>query len=141
MGRPAVITFTVPGIPQPKGSKKIVGKSKTTGRPIMINDAAGLKAWAKAVETSAMVERVRNGGTLLGPVRVRVVFHMPRPDRPAFDVPAVKPDIDKLLRAVFDGITKGRLWEDDARVVWCLAEKVYGDPGVTVTLQKAIPGS
>lgn len=60
-----------------------------------------------------------------GYLEARIIFWMmppPKsdPDRPH---PNVAPDIDKLLRSTFDGITRGRLWKDDARVVAVGAEK------------------
>ena len=44
--------------------------------------------------------------------------------------PDRKPDIDKNLRAVCDSLTDAGVWEDDARVVHCVASKVFaGSPG------------
>jgi crossover junction endodeoxyribonuclease RusA len=75
-------------------------------------------------------------------VVVQVVFAFPRPvghlglgrnagkPKPsAPDYPAVKPDIDKLERAVLDGLTAGGAWTDDAQVVSCLTVKDYADAG------------
>ena len=48
---------------------------------------------------------------------------------------AVKPDIDKLTRAVFDSLTSGGIIEDDARCHRLEATKEYGDnPGVHIHL-------
>ena len=53
-----------------------------------------------------------------GFLEARIDFYMPPiasdPDRP---YPNTAPDIDKLVRSTFDGISRGRLWKDDARVV------------------------
>lgn len=38
---------------------------------------------------------------------------------------AEKPDLDKLERAVFDGITKGGAWRDDKQVARNVTEKRY----------------
>jgi Holliday junction resolvase RusA-like endonuclease len=50
--------------------------------------------------------------------------------------PAVKPDLDKLARAVLDGITAGGAIHDDAQVCHLTVEKVYADdhlvPGATI---------
>jgi Holliday junction resolvase RusA-like endonuclease len=41
----------------------------------------------------------------------------------------VKPDIDKLTRAILDGLTDGGLLADDARVVELHITKRYPTPG------------
>ena len=33
--------------------------------------------------------------------------------------PATMPDIDKLMRAILDGLTDAQVWLDDGQVVWC----------------------
>lgn len=51
--------------------------------------------------------------------------------------PITKPDIDKLLRAVCDGITDAGVWKDDAQVIRVVMEEVYGRaPGVHVTVRE-----
>ena len=35
------------------------------------------------------------------------------------------PDLDKLLRSTCDGITRGRIWKDDARCVTITAMKQH----------------
>jgi Holliday junction resolvase RusA-like endonuclease len=45
-----------------------------------------------------------------------------------------KPDLDKLLRAIGDGLT-GVVWRDDSQVISISATKHYGlDPRVEVTI-------
>jgi Holliday junction resolvase RusA-like endonuclease len=44
-------------------------------------------------------------------------------------VPAVKPDIDKLCRAILDGLQDGGLLAEDSRVVTLTATKRYPNPG------------
>ncbi len=40
-----------------------------------------------------------------------------------------RPDLSKLVRSTEDALSDAGAWEDDARVVECLARKVYaGDP-------------
>lgn len=61
-------------------------------------------------------------------VRITVEFHLARPKsakKRAY--PTVKPDADKLVRGVLDGLT-GVCFEDDAQVVRIEATKVYGMP-------------
>ena len=46
--------------------------------------------------------------------------------------PTSKPDIDNVVKAVFDGLN-GVLWRDDVLVVECCVQKLYGPtPGVLV---------
>lgn len=77
-----------------------------------------------------------------GHLELSVVFWMmppPKadPDRP---FPNVAPDLDKLIRSTCDGITRGKLWKDDARVVRIVAEKEHAtsveQTGVDFTVRK-----
>lgn len=50
-------------------------------------------------------------------------------------LPGTKPDMDNIIKAVFDGLN-GVVWRDDALVVVCTALKHYSDtPGVTVVVR------
>ena len=78
--------------------------------------AAGIEAMAGALPLDSAVE-------------VSITFLFVRPPsvsekkRP---LPSVMPDIDKLARAVLDGLTAGGVVTDDARVVDLHARKRYG---------------
>jgi Holliday junction resolvase RusA-like endonuclease len=80
---------------------------------------------------------------LAGAVACEITFRMPRPQghygtgrnagqvrKGAPDFPASKPDLDKLCRAVLDGLTDGGAWKDDGQVVMLLAGKIYPEPGM-----------
>jgi crossover junction endodeoxyribonuclease RusA len=85
-----------------------------------------------------------------GAVGVIVTFFMPRPKshygsgRNALNLkpsapfyPAVMPDIDKLLRAVLDGLTDAQVWHDDGQVVLVHASKRYeveAGPGAEIVV-------
>ena len=120
------VKFEVYGEPIPQGSHR----SPRAG--VVINDNPRLKAWRQAIAAACPSERLQ------GPVVVTAVFRLPRPKSAKRQWPAVKPDVDKLLRALFDGITASGLWEDDSRVVSVVAEKRYvlryQQPGVSVTV-------
>lgn len=131
------VTFTVRGTPVPQGSAKpfIAG-----GRARLATRSAPLMAWRTAIATAASTA-MGDEPVIDGPVNVRATFHLPRPASAPKRVtlPATRPDLDKLLRALLDGIT-GVVVGDDSRVVRVIAEKVYGlAPGVTVTVWEAIP--
>jgi len=62
------------------------------------------------------------------PVEMICTFYFERPESAKKRLfPSVRPDIDKLLRAVFDSC-KGILYEDDAQIVSTHARKEYGTP-------------
>lgn len=117
------VQFEVYGEPIPQGSHR----SPRAG--VVINDNPRLKAWRAAIVKACPRERIE------GPVSVHAVFRFQRPKSSKREWPAVKPDLDKLVRALFDGITASGLWEDDSRVVRVSAEKKYGEPGVSVTVE------
>lgn len=134
----SVISFTVLGRPQPAGSKRAFVNPKT-GRAIITDDAKKSRPWKQEVKHTALVA-YPHGQLLDGPLVVEITFvlarpaaHMGtgrnagqvRPSAPAY--PIVRPDVDKLSRAVLDALT-GTLWRDDAQVVRKTVEKVYGAP-------------
>ncbi len=74
-------------------------------------------------------------------VSVDITFYMPIPKsrknklKPG-DPHVVKPDIDNLIKGVFDAIN-GKVWKDDNQVMRVNAKKVYSDtPGI---LMEVIP--
>ena len=108
----------------------------------MVEVSKAVGPWREAVRA----ETQRMGcEPLAGPVAVRVDFYMPRPKghwrtgrnadllrESAPRLPDGRPDVDKLSRAVLDGLTEGGAWKDDGQVVHLDAMKLYapkGDPG------------
>jgi len=132
------ITFTIEGVPVPQGSKTafVVGKRAV----VTDQNAKTLKPWralvrSRASEVSAVWPQ------FTGALAVTADFYMPRPASVKRSRPSVKPDLDKLVRALFDGITDSGLWADDALVVDAHVREFYADgvkPGVDVTV-RAIP--
>lgn len=125
-----MIQFFVPGTPAPQGSKRHVGGGR------MIEASPRLKVWRELVAWRAALACQT---PTQGPVRMRLEFVMPRPKRLGmrFEPHTVRPDTDKLARAVLDGVT-GSLIRDDAQVIDLRAIKRYAlpgeDPGVWITL-------
>jgi len=128
--------FTVNGVPQPAGSKRGFVNPKT-GR-VMITDAAKNSRPWKAMVTTAARDAMDGQEVYTGPLRLFVEFYFTHPKahygtgrnaeklKPsAPEWPAVKPDIDKLSRAIMDACT-GVVWRDDAQVVQKVVEKRYG---------------
>ena len=120
-----IISFTVYGKSEPQGSTRAFIRG---GRPITTSDNKGLKAWREDVANVAQ-QHIPPDGLLDGAVvlRVRFVFFRPKSvsakKRPHH---TVKPDLDKLIRAIGDAL-KGKIYTEDARVVKIEALKVYGD--------------
>ena len=124
------LTFTVWGVAQPKGSAKaFVPKGWT--RAVVVSDNPKNKGWQQLVAEAAGRARDAAGGALLeGPVRLRVAFYLPRPTSLPKRVTAhtKKPDLDKLVRSVKDGLTRVA-WHDDAQVTQVKAIKAYAPAG------------
>lgn len=140
------LSVWVPGRPAPQGSKRI-------GEHGQMREASPyLPAWRQAVKravyerfrelgiTPADVQAMRRNGTALfgGPVGITMSFALD-PDR---RVDAM-PDLDKLQRAVWDELTKARVWEDDGRVISVSASKNMANPdtgtGVFLRVWQVIP--
>lgn len=125
------VEMYVPGIPEPKGSKHL----RRFGAKVWMMDGASGKAhrkleeWAFRVKSHA--ERSAKANAIEaptdGPVGADVTFYMPRPAAAKKRIHcAVKPDLDKLFRGVFDSL-KGILISDDSRIVQLSGRKVYAD--------------
>jgi crossover junction endodeoxyribonuclease RusA len=116
------LSFQVFGDPVAQGSKRAF---VVKNRAVVVDDnKAPLKSWRTAVTDVARAEL--NGATPeLGPVRITLMFFLRRPQRPKADVPITKPDIDKLARAVLDGMTDAGVIRDDAQVTTLTARKRY----------------
>lgn len=135
-----VTEFVVEGVPVPQGSKNARIIQPRGGGPLRAmlfdDNAKVLKPWRKHV--TATTRAAYAGPRLEGAVVVDVEFRFVRPPsvKPLDRAwPTVKPDVDKLQRALFDGISDAGLWRDDAQVIKVLAEKAYAEaPGVRVRI-------
>ena len=114
-----MISFFVEGEPAPQGSKNGFVKN---GRVVMVESSKKVKPWREAVATQT-AQHV--ACTIMNPVEIALVFHLPRPKSVIRDWPSVKPDLDKLIRSTFDGLTTGGLYTDDALVIAVSASKQY----------------
>lgn len=129
------LQFSVPGEPKPQGSKR--GFVTKHGKVALVEQAGKpLKEWRNTIATFATRARIEHGWEAYtqGPIGVSLVFAMRKPIRPRFPTPAFRPDIDKLTRAVLDGLTDAHVWQDDGQVVSLRVEKIYGQPGVNIRL-------
>lgn len=149
-----MIWFRCFGTPAPKGSRKPVPIRKG-GKQVglrSIESNPNVKPWASDVSVEAM-RAMMGTDPFLGPVEVHLVFVFSRPKyhyhwskkrygelKP--DVPIlhrVKPDGDKLERAVLDAMS-GIVYRDDAQVAVGLRVKRYAGkcevPGVFVSCEE-----
>ena len=106
--------------------------------------------WEKAIRGAVRAARAEQ---ILGAIDIELEFHMPRPKghygtgKNAGTVKASKlnlfhtskPDLDKLERAVGDGLTQ-LCYGDDSVIVKMTGSKFYSEtPGVSITYRKATP--
>lgn len=131
----ARLSVWVPGQPAAQGSKRHVG------RGVLIEQSKAVGPWRERVALTA--HQQHHGPPLQGPIAVRLGFVMHRPtSTPKRSTPpAVKrPDLDKLIRAVFDALT-GVVWLDDSQAVEVAASKriaeVGESPGVLIEISAA----
>lgn len=146
-----ILDFYVAGFPAPQGSKRILpAGGKRGGRPLLVDDHPGLKAWRARVTGAAKTALQDFGQPPAGAAVVTLTFFLPRPPthfgtgknaglvKPSAPVDmAVKPDLDKLARAVFDSLTVAKVWADDSRVNGAHLFKRYADgqpAGVAVSV-------
>lgn len=138
-----VIRFRVNGTPAPQGSKRHVGNGR------MVESSKAVGPWREAVRAEAqkilVVDQVMGLTPRDAPVSLTIVFVLARPKghltasalrgngmltRPsAPKYPATRPDLDKLARAILDGLVMGGVMADDAQVVSLNCAKVYASNG------------
>jgi crossover junction endodeoxyribonuclease RusA len=121
------MTITVYGLPGPQGSKRLVGRDGR-GRGILVESSAKVKPWRQAVKYAAL----ETSGRVTGPVAVQMTFTLPKPKsapRTRRTWPSSRPDLSKLVRSTEDALTDAGAWDDDSRVVHCVACKVFPGEG------------
>jgi len=122
---PSVLSFTAYGVPAPQGSTRAFMRPGMK-HPVVTADCARTKPWRQAI-VDASREVMAGRAPLEGPVEVRVAFYLPRPKSAPRRItdPAKLPDLDKLVRALFDALTAAGVWRDDAQVVHVHARKAF----------------
>lgn len=134
-----MLTVTVPGKPITQGSLR------TINRHTFHDNDAKLMPWRALVGWHIRQEMAAQGLSepLEGPLSLIATFTLAKPPSvPASRwAPAVKPDLDKLCRALGDSIGASGAICQDAQFVTIVASKVYGPlPGVTFTISPAERG-
>ena len=132
----------VAGIPAPQGSKRHVGGGR------MVEQSRAVGPWREAVraETQRAMSELSDAEfakLFNDAAAVRIVFRLPRPKAAPKAVlwPAKRPDLDKLTRAVLDGLVAGGAIADDSQVVHLMARKYFATetrrPGCTIVVEEA----
>ena len=126
-----LIEIRAPGIPVPQGSK-VPQLNRLTGKPFLRDDNDhALRPWRNTIATAAMASTTIR--KLDGPLVAHLLFRFPpvdsrwrRADRErGWMWKDVKPDQDKLQRAVFDALTQNiDVLADDARIVDARVQKI-----------------
>ena len=125
-----IITIEIPGNPISKARPRFArrGKFTTTYNPGETEEG---KFLLLAREQIGKVEPMK------GPIRIECCFYIKRPKshyrtgknswklkQSSPKYPSLKPDIDNLLKFVFDSLN-GHCWVDDAQIVYVVSEKCY----------------
>jgi Holliday junction resolvase RusA-like endonuclease len=158
----SVIRFRVIGRPAPKGSPRVITRGRG-GRPLphprVLTDSENSERWQALVRACATEHMKRTGDAMYEntALAVYVVFYLPRPEghfsksrsrkgellpsAPGWPANKAIGDGDKLARSTFDGLS-GVCFDDDARIVEMVVEKVYGAPiGALITIQEKFHGN
>lgn len=117
--------YFVAGKAVPQGSLKFIN-----GRAIHVR-AQDLAVWRADISRGA---KATIGEQIVGAVEVHLLFVFAKPKTVKRDEPFVRPDVDKLARAVLDGLSDSA-FHDDQQVTKLIAQKIYGDvQGVWITI-------
>jgi Holliday junction resolvase RusA-like endonuclease len=137
------ITFFVPGLPQPGGSKRAF----RIGNKTVVTDAnPKAKGWKSQVIDAAR-EAMQGRPLMTEALSVTMTFYLPRPKghygsgknaaklkASAPQYPTTKPDALKLARSTEDALT-GIVWRDDSQTAWLSLYKRYAtDVGIGVSV-------
>jgi Holliday junction resolvase RusA-like endonuclease len=120
---PEPITVVVEGRPAPKGSR-IAGK---TNKAYTYPASTYERGWVAEV-THATKLIMRHRETPEPPYEVRLTFYLAKGKKVKYPWPP-SPDLDKLARAVIDGLVKGAAMVDDRHVCTLTAKKVFAAHG------------
>lgn len=141
-----VFSFEVLGESHPEGSTKAFYIPKLKRTVTTHQNQKELEAWRSRVATEAQKALPPSWSCdTVSHYGLEVHFVLSRPPSVPRHLrlrPIVKPDLDKLARAVGDALT-GIVWVDDAQVVGMSVTKDYSDwfspplrPGAYVTVQQ-----
>lgn len=140
------LRFFVPGIPISQGSKgaRVLGRGPGARAQLFDTNATDLHPWREKIAEYGRLIVAKHSWVPPKYIRADLGFYFDRPpsvplSRP---FPNVKPDVDKLVRAVFDSLTTAGVFGDDAHVVSERGDKFYttanARPGVHIRVRDAL---
>lgn len=124
------IVLKVRGLPVPQGSMTCMGAGGSRLHRVVASNQEALTSWRNQVAGAARLAVEKIPGAVFishDPVQVDLTFTFERPKSVTRDWPSVAPDIDKLARAILDGLTAGEIWADDGQCVALHVVKAYPD--------------
>ena len=127
-----VLTVWVSGDPVPQGAL-VPFRFRRNGKDgIRLVNRGGkrLKQWRDQV-ASVIADKMTVRGEKCAadrPFECEIEFWIRPPKRRTRRTPHVRPDIDKLTRAVLDSVTQSGLWKDDSQCCYLRASKQYAHP-------------
>lgn len=133
------LTFQVSGIPKAQPRVKAFRRGNHAG----VYDPGTADGWKLLVRDEA--RKAWDGKQFEGTVSVEIEFWMPRPkahfnkkglkaDAPVYHTS--KPDLDNLLKAVFDALTNLGVWRDDSQIASIQSCKSFSSaPGAYITIE------
>ena len=130
------LNFTVPGDPRPKGSTRafVIG-----GRAVVTSATIGLKEWEQRIAIAAQF--AAQGITFPQAVSVWAEFYLWRP--PSLPKRVIEhvtePDLDKLTRALGDGLARV-LFPNDKQIIEWHCRKGYAAPGTLPRIEVTVTG-
>jgi len=111
-------SYRIPGTAIPQGSKSV------TKTGLMFDSNKNLKAWRNhATETIAKQHPLEH--PILGALAADIHIYLPKPKTVTRNYPSVKPDIDKLARAILDSLTAAGAIKDDSLICELHISKTY----------------
>lgn len=122
----AKLWIAVDGAAVPQGSKNAYNRGN---KIVLVESAQALAPWRALVAAHARNAAHDQGWERVarpGAIHVDVVFGFVKPKTSRLSEHTVRPDIDKLCRAILDALTQsGAVFDDDAQVVTLQAHKRY----------------
>ncbi|WP_236209028.1 RusA family crossover junction endodeoxyribonuclease [Pseudomonas tohonis] len=137
MADPQIVEFFVPGEPVGKGRPRVgkVGQHARLFTPAKTANYEGLIAHAASL---AMAGRSLVNGPVLVELRMGLAIPQSASKKRKSAMaagqimPTKKPDMDNVIKAIFDGLN-GVVWVDDVQVVDSIVRKRFAEvPGVRV---------
>lgn len=102
--------YTILGTAIPQGSKSVSRSG------FMFDANKNLKAWRKHT-ADTIAEQHGSRPQMQGALAVRIHVKLNKPKTVTRRYPSVKPDADKLARAILDSCTDAGIFKDDSQVV------------------------